>query len=268
MTDQQRIRCIAGHSKLTNSDCALRPWHATLDAYLHALEEEFEDVGLCDEPLDVVLEPFSKSTQQVERHDHEVLVRWIVLVRSLQVCLPQTTEMMQFTQRGHRKCHWAQFLHDAQLFIWQISTVRCFDLGLITHEILVERLLDERHTSAVDGLTIRQESWLQSRGHAGQTLHTKDTESNWLFSYTNNHDPSFDVIVRRDQKACPAVVVICDDKFQEMHLLLPSLTSRRGNRSLSSSLRKFHFSISGGISKFMYSCKVKTICVHWREEFK
>lgn len=54
---------------------------------LHALIEQVHDVGVDNQLLDVAVQTFRKSRQQVQRNDHEVLVGGFKLVRTLTVGL-------------------------------------------------------------------------------------------------------------------------------------------------------------------------------------
>ena len=54
---------------------------------LHRLEQQLHQVGGLDERLDVGSESLRQAREQVQRHDHEVLVRGVHLLRVLLVRL-------------------------------------------------------------------------------------------------------------------------------------------------------------------------------------
>ena len=90
---------------------------------LHTLVQQVHDVTAGHQPLYVAVQPLGQPRQEVQGHDHEVLVGRVQLVGVLAV-----------------------------------------------GDGLVESLLHQTDTALVDGLTIREESFLQGRGHTRQTL--------------------------------------------------------------------------------------------------
>ena len=56
---------------------------------LHRLEQQLHQVGGLDERLDVRSEALGQTGEEVQRHDHKVLVRRVHLLRVLLVGLPR-----------------------------------------------------------------------------------------------------------------------------------------------------------------------------------
>lgn len=67
-----------------------------MTVYLHALEEELQDIAAGHQALDVVLQSLRQPAQQVQRHDHEVLVWGVVLVRLVNVGLRKRGQISLF----------------------------------------------------------------------------------------------------------------------------------------------------------------------------
>lgn len=64
-------------------------------AHLHALEQQSHDVAAGHKRVHVDPQALSQATQKVQSHDHEVLVRSLVLVRLLAVHLELEEEQQQ-----------------------------------------------------------------------------------------------------------------------------------------------------------------------------
>ena len=110
---------------------------------LHALEEEAEDVGLRHQLLDVALQPFRQPRQQVQGHDHELLVRGHELLGVGQSDL-------EGGGGGGRGSHRLELRGEGP------------GAG---HLSLVQGLSHQGHTALEHRLTVRQEPRLQSSGH-------------------------------------------------------------------------------------------------------
>lgn len=48
--------------------------------YLHALEEEGHDVAASHQSLDMTSEALGQAAQEIQSHDHEVLIRSLILL--------------------------------------------------------------------------------------------------------------------------------------------------------------------------------------------
>lgn len=79
-------------------------WHLEAPEYLHALEEQGHDVAAGHQLVHTGPQALGQATQQVQGHNHEVLVRGFVLVRVLVVHLEREEtdrESVGFCQLGY-----------------------------------------------------------------------------------------------------------------------------------------------------------------------